>query len=61
MGTEGFIGWQFGMTLIVVLVIAAFMLWRVRHSQKKRGELNGPSPLENRQTAARDTAPRGRP
>jgi hypothetical protein len=41
MGTESFIGWQFGMTLIAVLAVAAFLFFRVRRSQQKRGEHPG--------------------
>lgn len=41
MGTDSFVNWQFGMTLLVVLAIAAFMLMRVRKSQARRGEEPG--------------------
>ncbi len=41
MGTESFIGWQFGMTLIAVLAIGIFLFLRAKRSQQKRGEQPG--------------------
>jgi hypothetical protein len=41
METWDFVGWQYGMTAILVLAIAIFMLMRVRRSQQKRGEHAG--------------------
>lgn len=38
METESFVGWQFGMTLIVGLALAVWLLMRVQKSRQKRGE-----------------------
>jgi hypothetical protein len=37
----GFIGWQFGVTFLLVLVVAVWMFMRVRRSQSRRGEQPG--------------------
>lgn len=41
MGTDTFVSWQFGMTLIAVLAVGIFMFMRARRSQAKRGEEPG--------------------
>jgi predicted MFS family arabinose efflux permease len=38
METWDFVGWQYGMTAILVLAALVFLLMRVRRSQRKRGE-----------------------
>ena len=39
--TGGFIGWQFGVTFILVLAVAVWMWMRVRRSQARRDEPPG--------------------
>ncbi len=41
METGSAVGWLFGMTITVVLVVLLFMLYRARRSQAKRGEAPG--------------------
>ncbi|MFL5337010.1 MAG: hypothetical protein ACJ8H8_28480 [Geminicoccaceae bacterium] len=41
METWNFVGWQYGMTVVLVLAIAIFMYMRVRRSQRRRGEEPG--------------------
>lgn len=41
MGTDTFVSWQFGMTLILVLAVGIWMFMRARRSQTKRGEEPG--------------------
>ena len=48
METGGFVGWLFGFTIAVVLVVALFMLYRARRSQRVRGEAPGQVPLGER-------------
>ena len=46
--TDMFISWQFGMTLILVLLVAIFLLRRVRQSQERRREPAGAARPTNR-------------
>ena len=41
MDTGSAVGWLFGTTIGVVLVVLLFMLYRARRSQAKRGEMPG--------------------
>jgi hypothetical protein len=41
MDTGSAVGWLFGTTIGVVLVVLLFMLYRARRSQAKRGETPG--------------------
>jgi hypothetical protein len=55
METQSFIGWQFGMTFLAVLVVAAVMLWRVRRSQQRSRRLAAERPGEHRPTVPGET------
>ncbi len=39
--TTGFIGWQFGVTFLLVVIVAVWLFMRVRRSQARRGEQPG--------------------
>jgi hypothetical protein len=41
MDTGSAVGWLFGTTIAVVLVVLLFILYRARRSQAKRGEAPG--------------------
>jgi hypothetical protein len=49
MDTGSAVGWLFGTTIGVVLVILLFMLYRARRSQLKRGETPGEVEAGDRQ------------
>lgn len=57
MGTESFVGWQFGMTLIAVLLIGLYLFMRVRRSQKKHGEHAGEATVSPERVGDRASVP----
>ena len=57
MGTETFVGWQFGMTLVAVLLVGIWLYLRVRRRQQRSGQKPG-EVLATKHPTRDETAPR---